>query len=810
VDGTVRDGFIINLSNETLTIPPNYTIRSFSLDGGLRWREARPEMFNKVRFPRFLDRGMTLSLSDSSINPITKQPFDNLNVVNFPLIRRRPQIFRLNVNYAIRADATGATAGRWVLASPASTRKRADETEFTGNIEIGLAFDTRTVDKRGFGLMPRATALMPHGGMPVLTYREFGYRVTRTRYLIRIPPQTATQAGTPGYTFTPASRSRLINISSELAPPRYSISTTRQLLRLRGGESMYHGSERNLSELLPPPIPGLIPTPAQLINLEIFHSWHNPASQRTDIPTAGFAGGLTIWRVATPARPATAKQMMIPSGTPPNSLLRTAVITTPVAINGAVGADIVPQRFTIDLTNAEFLALTANDDVSDWFRPPNASVLNALPDGLFARVFANVLEGDSSVTIEMYGNPNVPASFIQIAGSIPNDRLVNSSDPIQIIRRSEAVYVITQFTDRSARLRNWVSFSGNVNTLITTTLTIDLTNATFVSGLDGQDVGSSASAPWITNLPDNTNAVITSYTVDSVTIQISGTPTIAYTANMAIQIPAQFLESSTTPLQVNTMVSGWGYSNYSIQGIAVISAGVVNGQVNQAITGQTFTITLTGDEFNASAAVFTNPITTGNANSWFANRPTGLNATVVSGTLTANSVQVEISGTPSTASHSRLSNGSNIGISTWNLPLVYGSSISFTSTSNARYEINRDVNMLSPSSIHGRVGVDFSDPAALALHGLNEALITAQLIGDTFTGTVIPNVSGLPAGVSTVVRSGGTSGSNLITIAFVGEPSSPSPPGSPYSITITIPSTNFNNDRALDNPLIISATLNIT
>jgi hypothetical protein len=558
LNGNPRPGFIINLSNETLTVPADYVIRSFSTNGGLRWRPVRQtEMFNKANFPRLLNRGMTLSLSDSAINPVTRQPFDNLNVVNFPLIRERPRTPRFNVNYALMADATGVTAGRWVLAAPALLRERTDETIFTGNIEIGLSMGAETVDSRGFGLMQTDQNGDP-GGMPVLTFREFGYRVVRTIYLVRLPPRRAPEAGTPGFTYTPASRPSRLRISSELRPPRYRIDQRQQLLRLNGNDTIYRGSERHLSENLLAPMPGPFPVPPNLTALPFYSSWYNPLNTRVNASTAGLEGGLTVWRAAAIRFPASAKQVLI---TPPGADIDEEPEVT-ARINDTLisGYITVPftapyPQFTVTLVNTGFVDMDAGDDVSVWFANR--------PSGLSARVVGDVPEGATTVTVEMYGTIDsiLWSPWNQTMSlSVPGTAIVGGTPPTTITNIN-ARYSITSRTATFAagravmcgRVHHPLATCGAANHTadenahrLTINITGDTFNATAVAALPNLN-------SWFPNMPNGMNAQAAGpVTPTSITVQFSGTPTVTSSGNITATIPSAVLQGDALPVSQRT------------------------------------------------------------------------------------------------------------------------------------------------------------------------------------------------------------------------------------------------------------------
>jgi hypothetical protein len=150
---------------------------------------------------------------------------------------------------------------------------------------------------------------MPVGGIPVLSYAEFGNSVVRTPYVVRLPPRANDGI------YTPASRTRSFRVSSELRPPRYRIDLRRQLLNLRGNDIIHRGSA-GPGNLLPVPVPSLLSH--ELSNMVLSESWYNPENSRVVLSTAGVTGGLTVWNAANIRRPASAKQVLLaPAADPP-------------------------------------------------------------------------------------------------------------------------------------------------------------------------------------------------------------------------------------------------------------------------------------------------------------------------------------------------------------------------------------------------------------------------------------------------------------------------------------------------------------
>jgi hypothetical protein len=88
VNSTTPDAAVINLTLETITLPEEFTVAAFSTDGGTKWRRGALPAAN--RFPRMLNRGMTLHLT-SVWDQKEKSPGEGAVTITFPEIGSRPK-----------------------------------------------------------------------------------------------------------------------------------------------------------------------------------------------------------------------------------------------------------------------------------------------------------------------------------------------------------------------------------------------------------------------------------------------------------------------------------------------------------------------------------------------------------------------------------------------------------------------------------------------------------------------------------------------------------------------------------------------
>jgi hypothetical protein len=163
VTGSVP-GTSINLSTEAITLPATFAVAAFSTDGGKKWK--RGELPNAARFPRLLNKGMTLHVT-SDFDRKGKKPAADAQTITFPKIDARPKR---------NADKLKPFYGdeNWVLAKKGSTAA-----VFAG-LEYAPSSNGKTPDDNWLPL--------PQEGLPVLD--------SRATILVRTAPTAARAAST--------------------------------------------------------------------------------------------------------------------------------------------------------------------------------------------------------------------------------------------------------------------------------------------------------------------------------------------------------------------------------------------------------------------------------------------------------------------------------------------------------------------------------------------------------------------------------------------------------------------------------------
>ena len=205
------DGFEINLTKETITIPATYTSVAYSVDGGTKWKNVKPDTFSDAKFPKLFNKDLTLHLSDKPIDKKTKKPPDDAAVVTFAAIGKRAAAPKLTINYLIGADNTGATPGQWVLT------EKGGSTAVKENVQIGAADaakKNKVTDEKHFGCFYDGLT----NGICVKELKTA--KPIKSIYLIRTAPQD-------GPDYKAASKVKKVKALSEIKAPRYKVKTTK-------------------------------------------------------------------------------------------------------------------------------------------------------------------------------------------------------------------------------------------------------------------------------------------------------------------------------------------------------------------------------------------------------------------------------------------------------------------------------------------------------------------------------------------------------------------------------------------------------
>lgn len=148
----------ISLNTETISLPDDFIVAAYSVDGGLTWRTN----FKASNFKALLDssKGLELWLTDK-YDTKKRTPATDAQIIKFPYIEPRPKNDSLKVNYLIYADATGKTTGNWTLS------ERDGDEDMTELYEAALIEGNKVGEYKRF----------PVGGVPLPTKSNLRFSV---------------------------------------------------------------------------------------------------------------------------------------------------------------------------------------------------------------------------------------------------------------------------------------------------------------------------------------------------------------------------------------------------------------------------------------------------------------------------------------------------------------------------------------------------------------------------------------------------------------------------------------------------------
>lgn len=296
IPGSIN-GFSINLTKETLTIPDSYMPVLYSIDGGAKWKPVK-DALSEAKFPKLLNKDITFQLSDKPIDKTTKKPTEGAVVVSFAKINKRATAPKLVVNYAIGADVTGLTTGDWLLTEKNGTKAVKE------GIQVGVADSgNKKLDEKGYGQFHGGLA----NGIPVKALT--GDKVSKTAYFIRTAPKK------DGVTYTAASKPIKITVSGEQKAPKYKIKTVAEkknrdgsvktqasaTLKLKKGDLIFAGAVDDIGA-----VPTTANSPAAALSNE--GVLRITGDKGSTVSVMDVTGAMLVWKEATAKKPASAKQ----------------------------------------------------------------------------------------------------------------------------------------------------------------------------------------------------------------------------------------------------------------------------------------------------------------------------------------------------------------------------------------------------------------------------------------------------------------------------------------------------------------------
>lgn len=266
VPGRGAEGFEINLTQETLTIPSTYTPVVYRTNGG-KWKPVK-DALSAAKFPKLFNKDLELELSDKPVEKQTGNPQEGAVIVTFPTILKRPKAPALTVNYAIGADPTGATPGDFVLTTQGGTSAA------HGGIQIGVA-SGKTADENGFG------HFYPDCGIAIKPLTSA--TPAKAVYYIRTAPVQKSGIVT---TYMAAGKPKKITVKGEQKAPKYKVNVK--------GET----KSKPASEVIK-------------VKANTYVTMNGDTklyTAKADLNVLGYVGTIELWTAATAKKPASAKQ----------------------------------------------------------------------------------------------------------------------------------------------------------------------------------------------------------------------------------------------------------------------------------------------------------------------------------------------------------------------------------------------------------------------------------------------------------------------------------------------------------------------
>ena len=220
INDAENTGYIINLSKETLTTPSTYTIVSYSINGGAKWKSAKSYTFSETKFSNMLIRNMTLWLSDKPIDRQTKEPESGATIVKFDKINKRQKSPSLSVKYVIVESTSDKTERAWLLSPKDTMREEINSMKaVTETVEIGIADSAKnTVDEKGFGKFRDSAA----NGISIKEPSD--KKDQKSIYYIRYEPKKE------GAIYTAASKPKKMIVSSQPKESKYIVIAAKKSL----------------------------------------------------------------------------------------------------------------------------------------------------------------------------------------------------------------------------------------------------------------------------------------------------------------------------------------------------------------------------------------------------------------------------------------------------------------------------------------------------------------------------------------------------------------------------------------------------
>ena len=305
VKGEVSDDFFINLSLETITFPSDYKVAAYSLNGGGSWTTVGSKStFGSAEFVKLLTKNFTLVITDK-YNTKTKTPPADAVVATFARINQRPKITGFVMNYIIGADASGLTAGTWVL----SVKNSNDSIKEGVDVAVAGTNSGIKTDENGFGRFYGKNGSI--NGIPVTELEN--NKIVPKSYIIRNSP-VAHDDGS----YTAASASKRFTAAGQKKPSSYSVNKSKKTITYSANTYVFKYNDDDKPVLM---------------------------TVKGTVDVSDYEGDVYLWSAATTSATASAMQKTsITPGDKQISYINETVTTVPQKI-------IIPEISDTDITD---------------------------------------------------------------------------------------------------------------------------------------------------------------------------------------------------------------------------------------------------------------------------------------------------------------------------------------------------------------------------------------------------------------------------------------------------------------------------
>lgn len=324
-------GAYIDLDSETLSLPNDYNVQAYSIDGGKRWKVGSVP----ISLTSLLNKQLQLKVTNE-YNPKTKMPAPEAEIISFPIIQARPKANpnKLVINYGIAENAWTMSAKDGMVA-------------ITEGIQIATTSDGKTpiADDEGVSwkaIDDRGILVIPYGSQ-------------RQKYLMRTAPVVEEMM------FVPASKVTKLSPLTQQKPLKVKADYKKEVIKLKADTIIFGGTLEELEAAQSITSAATFDVGSKY-TVTASDSAGIPLSKVLDKTTQGNPKIVTIWQQATAKKPATA---------PVEYKLAIRAALTPTTIEAVNGRITLPTQYEV-----------LDKSKSRWGALPKVSSTTTMPESI--------------------------------------------------------------------------------------------------------------------------------------------------------------------------------------------------------------------------------------------------------------------------------------------------------------------------------------------------------------------------------------------------------------------------------------------